>query len=164
MRKFSVEQVFDFNLDTLFRARETRYDVDNPWPEVKKVEVKSKEETQELLCIDRICSIDPGLPEFIKLTLGSPVLKVHELLTYKKKEQSFKVEVELQFSKSIIDFQEVTEHDFIAVNKTRRTVVATAHSPIPLVGSKLEKMLEDEFKKQSTKDYERLNKIMTAME
>lgn len=164
MRKFSVEQVFNFNLDTLFRARETRYDVNNPWPEVKGVEVKKKEETDELLFIDRVCSIDPGLPDFIKLTLGSPVLKIHEVLTYKKDEKSFKIQVELQFSKAIIDFQEVTEHDFIAENKTRRTVVATAHSPIPLVGSKLERMLEDEFKKQSARDYERLIKIMLVME
>jgi hypothetical protein len=164
MRNFSVEQIFEFSLEELFLARETRYGLERPWPEVRKVKVNSKEETGQKLHIDRMLFIDPGLPEFISLTLGSPVLKIHEVLTYKKDEGTFKVVVELQFSKSIVDFQEVTYHNSITDNKSSRRIEASVHSPIPLLGSKLEKMLEDEFKGQSEKDYNRLIKIMQANE
>lgn len=164
MRKFQLLQDFSCSIEQLFQARETRYNRTDLWPEVKNVEVIERLENQEKLEIHREIFIDPGLPGFISSTLGTPQLKISEVLYYNRPQDEFKVEVNLLFSKSLLSFCETTVHFSISSQQVQRRISAELSSPLPLIGGKLEKLLEAEFISQSKKDYERLSKIIASFE
>lgn len=163
MRSKKWEHSFNFNLDTLVKARAARYENQDWWDEIKDSRIEHEEEKDGVLYIKRRVFLKTNLPKIAEKAIPGGAFEVMEESWYNKKHQVMDIKAKNVSLEKFFRFKEADKYIAMEGEKSKRFVEISIDISVPLVGSSIEKIVCEEFKKQSDKDKQVINKYVASL-
>jgi hypothetical protein len=162
--KIQLEHTFDFDLNTLSKARAARYDNPEWWPEIDDVLVELDEEKNGVLHIIRRVFLKTNLHKFVDKVISGSTLEVVEESWYHFENKQFDVKTRLINLESIMGFHQTSHYFEISPHKSKRIINIETSVKVPVIGHQIEKIISSEFKKNANRDKQIIEEYVKSRE
>lgn len=152
MKQTRLHHEFEFDLETLLRARESRYHHPEIWPEIISSEVTVDKDSGNGYYRERLVYLRNTLPAAVRKTIGMPQIEVLEKQHYRADEHELELTAGVLNLPKFIRVDEHSVYSAIDKNRSQRSITIGIEASLPVISGMIESALIMEYSRKSDED------------
>lgn len=163
MKKFEVVHDFPCALESLIAAREARYDIPSPFPEIIGAEIEDRNEKDGIVYQTRRVFIKSSIPQPFAKMLPHGRFEVIEKSEYNRGTGDYYLYSWLTSMERVLIFREESFYQELegdGMKRSRRKILFETEAKIPFVSRTVENLVVHQFSQKTEEDREILTRLV----